>query len=421
MTRRRVAVRLLPALLMWAGGAHADPSLSTGVELRLRYEGIRNSGWGQDRPADDRYWLVRALPYADLKLGPSLRLYGQLVAADALGKNGPLAPPDADRIDLLQGFADLTVPVGEADATLRLGRQTLAFGSERLVGRRYGPNVPRAFDSVSGTLDSGAWRVEAVYGRPIRTSAEPFDDARDPDRRLTALYATRRLGERTGVDAYWIGVHSRGAAFDQGTADERRHTAGLRVFGQAGGWDWNWEAMEQFGRFGDGGIRAWSVATETGYRWADAWLSPRLGLRANIASGDDDPADPDLGTFDPLFPKGKYFGELTPIGPYNLINLHPTLDLDLSGGFGLGLAAVAYWRESGRDGVYDLAGNLLRSGAGSGARFVGTQGELVLSYSDGRTFEALVSYSLFRPGPFIEDTGPARTIHFVGLEAVLTF
>lgn len=421
MNRRSAAVVLLPALLLWAGGAHADPTLSTGVELRLRYEGIRNSGWGQDRPADDRYWLVRALPYADLTFGSSLRLYGQLVAADALGKDGPLAPPDADRIDLLQGFAELRAPLGGAEATLTLGRRTLAFGSERLVGRRYGPNVPRAFDSVSGALGSGAWRAEAVYGRPIRTAAEPFDDARDPDRRLVALYATRRLGEHTGIDAYWIGVHSRGATFDQGTADERRHNLGVRVFGQAGGWDWNWEGMGQIGRFGDGDIRAWSLATETGYRWADAWLRPRLGLRANIASGDDDPADPDLGTFDPLFPKGKYFGELTPIGPYNLINLHPTLDLDLSGGFGLGLAAVAYWRESGRDGVYDVTGNLLRSGAGSGARFVGTQGELVLSYSDGRSFEAMVSYSLFRPGPFIEDTGPARTIHFVGLEAVLTF
>lgn len=460
MTRCRVAA-FLPALLLWAGAAAAEPPplsntrydedyaplrdpaarsgafwepfkaipiapdagiwLDTGAELRLRYEGVRNGGWGQDQPPNDRYVLWRALPYADLSLGTSLRLFGQLVVADVIGKDGPTAPPDADRLDLLQGFGELRLPLGEAEATLRVGRRMLAFGSERLVGLRYGPNVPRAFDAASAAITAGPWRAEAVYGRPVRNSPEPFDDQRDPDRRLAALYGTYTLAERTGIDAYWIGVRSRGAAFDQGTADERRHTLGTRLFGRSGPLDWNWEAMAQVGRFGGGDIRAWSLATETGYRWADAWLSPRLGLKANIVSGDDDPADPDLGTFDPLFPKGKYFGELTPIGPYNLINLHPTLDLDLSNGFGLGLAAVAYWRQSDRDGVYDLTGNLLRGGSGSGARYVGTQGELVLTYSSGRTFEAMASYSLFRPGPFLDDTGPARTIHFVGLEAVVKF
>lgn len=459
MTRRLGAAGL--SVLLWAGAAAADPPpltnnrydedysalrtpaartgafwepfkaiplapaegvwLDTGAELRLRYEGVRNSGWGQDQPANDRYILWRALPYADLTLGPQLRLFGQLVAADALGKDGALAPPDADRLDLLQGFGELRLPLSGADATLRVGRRMLAFGSERLIGYRYGPNVPRSFDMASAAVTAGLWRAEAVYGRPVRVNPEPFDDQHAPDRRLAAVYGTYTLGARTGIDAYWIGLRTRGASFDQGTADERRHTLGTRLFGRSGSWDWNWEAMGQVGRFGDGDIRAWSLATETGYRWSDAWLAPRLGLKANIASGDHDPDDRALNTFDPLFPKGKYFGELTPIGPYNLINLHPTLDLDLSGGFGLGLAAVAYWRESGQDGVYDVTGNLLRSGAGSDARYVGTQGEIVLSYSNGRTFEAMASYSLFRPGAFIEDTGPARTIHFVGLEAVLKF
>lgn len=405
-------------------------SLSTGLELRLRGEAVRNSGWGQDEPRNDAYGLWRALPYADLRVGQSLRLFGQLIMADAVGKLDPLAPPDADRIDLMQGFADLNAPLGEAQGTLRVGRQMLAYGSERLISIRYGANVPRAFDAVKGIVTAGPWRVDAFYGRPVQPTPDLFDDGRDAKRTAWGLYATRPLdlghlgfegGGSAGLDAYYIGYRNRRAGFDAGRANELRHTIGLRSFGKAAGWDWNWEAMGQFGRFGSGSIRAWSFATDSGYRFTDLPLQPRLGLKANIASGDGNPRDDRLETFNPLFPRAKYFGELTPIGPYNLMNLHPSLDLALSDDFSLSASAIAFWRESLDDGVYDLTGGLLRSGAASKARYVGTQGELVLSYSSGRSFEGLVSYSLFRPGPFLKDSGPAKTIHFAGMEAVFKF
>ncbi len=400
-------------------------SLSSGLELRLRGEAVRNSGWGQEETRNDAYGLWRALPYADLRFGESLRLFGQLIMADTVGKLDPLAPPDADRIDLMQGFADLNAPLGDAQGTLRVGRQMLAYGSERLISIRYGANVPRSFEAVKGIVTAGPWRVDAFLGRPIQPAPQLFDDGRDARRAAWALYATRPLDlewtASAGLDAYYIGYRNRRAGFDAGAARELRHTVGLRAFGKAAGWDWNWEAMGQFGRFGSGSIRAWSLATDTGYRFTTLPLQPRLGLKANIASGDGNARDGRLETFNPLFPRAKYFGELTPVGPYNLMNLHPSLDLALSDEFSLAASAIAFWRESLDDGVYDLTGGLLRSGTTSKARHVGTQGELVLSYSFGRSFEGLISYSAFRPGPFLKDSGPAKTIHFAGMEAVFKF
>lgn len=400
-------------------------SLSTGLEARMRFESLQNNSWGQDEPRDDAYGLWRLLPYADLRVGSGFRLFGQLILSDTIGKIEPLAPPDADRADLLQGFADVDVPLGAAQGTLRVGRQMLAFGSERLISQRYGTDVPRAFDAVTGIVRSGPWRVDAFVGRPIQPTPKLFDDGRDGRRGAWALYATRELtlgdAGKGGVDAYYIGYRNRHAVYETGAGREQRHTLGLRLFGQAMGWDWNWEAMGQFGDFGSRSIRAWSLATDSGYRWTALPLQPRLGLKANIASGDRDAADGTLGTFNPLFPSAKYFGELTPIGPYNLMNLHPSLDLVLSDTVSLDAVAVAYWRESLGDGVYDITGGLLRSGAASRARYVGTQGELVLSYSPTRELSGMVSYSLFRPGAFLQQTGAAKTIHFVGLEAVLKF
>jgi hypothetical protein len=163
------------------------------------------------------------------------------------------------------------------------------------------------------------------------------------------------------------------------------------------------------------------VASSTGYTFEDLPLSPRLGLKANIISGDNNPDDADLQTFNPLFPKGKYFGELTLLGPENLINLHPTLDLQLGDGWSLGGAAMLYWRESTGDGIYDVGGNLIRGDGGSDAHFIGTQGEVVLSYEYNRNLNAMVSYSQFYPGAFIDDTGPSKTVHFIGAEMQFQF
>lgn len=98
--------------------------------------------------------------------------------------------------------------------------------------------------------------------------------------------------------------------------------------------------------------KAMSVASDTGYTFAALPLFPRLGLRAGIISGDEDPADPDLQTFNPLFPKGKYFDEIGLLGPYNLIDVHPILTFTISEEWELRAAAALYWRENSEDGLY---------------------------------------------------------------------
>lgn len=82
----------------------------------------------------------------------------------------------------------------------------------------------------------------------------------------------------------------------------------------------------------------------------------------------------------------------------------------------LDTAAVLYWRESTGDGIYDVGGNLIRSDGGSDSRFIGTQAEVALTYEYSRNVDALVSYSVFFPGDFIDDTGPSKTVHFIGTE-----
>ena len=193
--------------------------------------------------------------------------------------------------------------------------------------------------------------------------------------------------------------------------------------------DWNYESMLQFGGFdsqrGNGSILAWSVGTETGYM-IDTFAKPRLSLRANIISGNRSADSANLQTFNPLFPKGKYFGELTPVGPYNLINLLGAVGLKLSDQIAVYVQGGPYWRYSAHDAVYGLGGNIVRAsdsdpGDTSSAHFIGTQLEFVVEWNPAREFAFLISYSKFAPGSFIRDTGPSETIHFFAAEAVFQY
>jgi len=69
--------------------------------------------------------------------------------------------------------------------------------------------------------------------------------------------------------------------------------------------DYNFEFVFQWGSFGGGDIRAWMVASDTGYTFRYLPLRPRIGLKADIASGDSDPNDRDLQTFNAMFSKGS--------------------------------------------------------------------------------------------------------------------
>lgn len=404
-----------------------DVYWTLGMELRLRYEWYRNNNWGEGPQDGDGYLWARALPLADLHVGENVRVFGQFISAYACDLDIPISPVDEDRLDVLQAFADVRLPLNEADRsvlTLRPGRQLMTYGSGRLINIRYGPNVLQTFDAAKAFVESDAWRLDAFYARPADHRPGELDDRTDDRRSLWSIYGTLKPQRESplGVDVYYIGYLNEDAVFAERMGRELRHTLGTRLFGEANGWDWNFELFYQFGEFVEGDISAWSVASDTGYTFESLSVRPRLALKANVISGDRDPADPDVQTFDPLFPKGKYFGELSPIAPSNLIHvnpyvtLRPTEKLQLNGNLGF------YWRQSTEDGIYAIGGmDLLRAGRASDSRYIGTQPELLLEYQASRHFSMATSYSIFTAGPFIKDTGAHETIQFVGLEGMYRF
>ena len=388
--------------------------LSTGMEARSRYEGYANLNWGS---ANDSYVWHRFMPYADLHAG-GVRLFAQPIVSAISGVDRPTLPIDATGADMLQAFAEAQVAIAEG-VSLRMsaGRKLISLGAGRFIDTRYGPNVPQAFDGIDTTLTGQNRQVTSFYFRPVDNVPGDFDDRTSRQKAIWGVYATQwlKLDRAIGFDTYYLGLRDNAAVYDQGVGRELVHTFGSRIYGDTGSWHWNIEGALQGGSFANHRRTGWGVGGEVGYRFLDKSLQPDFSFLVDVISGDDNPHDLELGTFNPLFPRGKYFGALSPIGPRNLIHLRPTVTIQPYQDVAVSLTGAGYWRQSLADGVYGIAGNLVRSGKQSTARFIGTQLELAVSWQATPELNLSASVSAFEAGGFIQETGPARTITMIGL------
>jgi hypothetical protein len=387
---------------------------SLGGEIREDVEYSNNPRWGQlsQGPA---YSLQRFMINADLHLGEHFRFFTQLKSGLENNRQGGPRPIDEDMLDVNQAFLDLTLfSAGKNAITLRTGRQELAFGSRRYVAAREGPNVRQTFDGVQLIFPLKAWTAHLFATRPVETNRGFFDDSPDSGQAFWGLYASRPLASIPGlsIDLYYLGLDRRKAQFEQGVGHEQRHSAGGRLWGKRRSWDEDFEVIYQWGRFRSGGIQAWSAESETGYTFGSQPAKPRLAFKADIASGDRDPNDKDLQTFNPLFPRGLYHQLVDLNGHLNFLELDPSLVLHPCAQLALTADWDFFWRERLQDGLYSVGGFFIRPGTGSRARYIGSQPSLTGEWRIQRHLTAVVIYTHFTPAPFLQQTGPARTVNY---------
>lgn len=378
--------------------------LSLGGELRERVEAASRPGFGLEQDSD-HVFLHRAKAHADLRLGDGTRAFAQVGAFGYTGREGERGAFDLDRLDLTQGFLDLSAGAGGGRATLRAGRQELSLGSSRLVSVRESPNVRRAFDGGRASWEGGGHRADAFYLRPVRVEAGVLDDSAND---AEALWGAHGMGPVAGAlraDLYYLGFRRDRGAFAGGTGGESRHTLGARLFGEAGGWDWDVEAAYQRGGLGTLDVRAWTVAADVGLTLGGMAWAPRLGLKADVASGDGDPGDGRLGTFNALYPKLPYFSEANLVAPANVMDLHPSVRLSPAAGLELEISWNVLWRHRTADAAYAPPLSAVPGTAGRPGRFLGHQVVAGLGWQASRHVTVTGQYVHFEPGGAIERAG----------------
>lgn len=390
-----------------------DRFLSIGGEIRYKYENYLNPGFGTDPHSDYGYILQRYLLHTDWHLGSHFRLFAQFQSGLEEGRNGGPRLTDEDVADLHQAFVD----VGTSSTVLRVGRQEMEFGAGRLIGESEGLNIRRAFDGVRFTKKHGRWTWNASLLHPVLIRPNTFAI---PDHKQTEWgTGVIRSREHGGWAIYYIGLDRKVASFNRKVGRDVRETLGTHIWDRGNFFDYNTDFIFQTGTFAQGHVLAGAISSDAGVTFHQVKWQPRIGARFDFASGDSDPLGKNLNTFNPLFPNPFYSSLSALLGPSNVTDTGPTLRLTLDRKTSLGLESPFYWRTSQHDGIYGFAGNLIRPGTLSSARFVGVQPGVTLDRSISRHFSSSVAYFRFFAGQFLEQTPPGKDVGY--LYAILTF
>jgi hypothetical protein len=393
-------------------------------EGRFRPESLRIDGGASQPDLVDRYLLQRYLFAVSIQLGPRVRTYVELQSGIINGKLGTPRPTDADLGDLHQAFVELrSARRSRRPWSTRIGRQELTVGSSRLIAASQGLNVKRSFDGVSGSYSTAAWSIDGGLARLVKASPGLFDDAWDPEQTFWGVSVTRPgFPWPTGrVAVYYLGIDRVNSIFVQGAAPERRHTVGSRLAGTWERFDYNYDLIGQWGRFGAGPIGAWALATENGYRFPQRRFRPRISVRANAASGDADPTDNRLGSFNPLFPGNTYSGLVGLFGPINLTDVTPSVQLVLSPRVAMVVESPAYWRMSTGDGLYAIDQRILIDGRQSSDRFVGVNPGVIFNWAVTPHASVSGAVTKFRSGAFLEKTFVGNGFLFTSIALTYRF
>ncbi len=256
----------------------------------------------------------------------SARVFIQLADLKEHGQRGGPGPFDESNLGLQLVFVDWTSNWGK----LRMGRQENFLGGGKKTGLREGPNQRRAFDEARFSMnlvDRGP--LEFVYGREVQPNPNVFKDRSTGGPKLFGVWANSLFNwkEDVHLDLFYLSYERKNAIYNQGVGDEKRHSMGTRIWKREGFIQFDYEATYQFGNFASGDISAWDLTTETSFKLNDRTLQPRLGFKLNFASGDDNPNDNELGTYNALFLNPAYVSQAAIYAPGNGSDIQPFVEI----------------------------------------------------------------------------------------------
>ena len=353
-----------------------DPKiyLSFGVNVRERVVLDHATFFGTPAGESGEWILSRLEWHADLRLGNHIQIFTQFTNAIAPGKEKRLAV-DQDRLDVEQAFIGLTEPFAGGTLRLRLGRHILPFELQRFVSVREGPNLRQSYDAAFADFERGGWRVSGAYTQPVQIRDEhAFDDYSNHHLTFSGGRVQYRWSGSTQLSVSYSNYRQDDAVFASVRGNERRNALDIRTSGTVSRFDWDVEGMNQSGSIGAQTIDAKALGSSVGYTFVDVRWKPRMGLAVDVATGDRNPIDDRLDTFNPLFPNAYYLAGYT--GFPNLIHVRPTLTVHPARTINLTAAFGGQWRETTEDAVYVFPNVPLVGTAGAPGRYTGTYGEL---------------------------------------------
>ena len=447
-----------------------------GAQLRLRYEIKDNGGFTATGAAadfrksvstgaagtdnDNSYFMSKLL----VRAGYTDKWWSAFLQGRQSTTTGDDRNPNVESdgpMDLHQAYVTLGNHK-EFPVSLKVGRQELSYGEERLVGAFGWNNVGRVFDAAKARWQSEHFTAEAFTGRVIIPDDNNFNKANDYDW-FSGLYVTTKAVPKQTTDFY---IYSRNVSTGSATANtiglpaalqtplngsapRDIYTFGVRGKsnpGELGNWDYLYELMGQFGHFNDtaraasgqGSLEheAYAMVLQGGYTFAAAPWTPRLSLEYSYASGDKNPTDTKHGTFENLFPTNhKFYGYMDLVSLQNIHDVRLMLTAKPTARLSLSVEGHLFWLDSDMDNFYAVSGarrGAIASTPGTGyglnssySKFVGGEIDVIAGYTLSKFASLEAGFGHFFTGSYLASTfsaiGGAQDANFFYVQTSLNF
>ena len=430
-----------------------DPYMAAwdfGGNVRLRYE-IRENGGATAAGAggdfrergvdnDNSYFLSRLR----VRAGYTATWFSALVEGRSSATTGDDRNPNPESdgpLDLHQAY----VSIGnhkEFPLSVKIGRQELSYGDERVVGAFAWNNIGRVFDAAKVRWQNEYFSADFFTGRVVIPDDNNFNVSNDYDQ-FSGVYASTKLVPKQTTEVYFLARNaSARAASAQPTSllplpsARDIYTLGLRAKsnpGELGPWDYGFELMGQLGHYNDPLVtptsrrsldhEAYAAVAQLGYTWTDSSMTPRLGLEYSFGSGDSDPADNKHQTFENLFPTNhKFYGYMDFLSLQNIHDGRLSLSCKPTAQMSLAIEGHAFWLAETADSFYNVGGarrGTLTSNRGNGlgyginpaySNYLGSEIDLVAGYAVTKYLSLEAGYGHFFVGGYVKQSlsAPAR-------------
>ncbi|MEQ1851657.1 MAG: alginate export family protein [Chthoniobacteraceae bacterium] len=395
--------------------------LDVGLDFRYRYE-YRDDDARRPRPGLDDLHLLRTRAFLKVreKLDP-FRFAVEFEDSRRYGSEYPRDDRDVNEFEFIQAYAELhfpdalgSDPLGnERPLSIRAGRMAFEFLDRRLIANNQWRNTTNTFQGFRLTLgqDANDWQLDLLALQPLERLKYEFDEPKDGQWFYAAIGHWRGWSDIITLEPYFLSLQQDTLA---GLPGRSIHSLALRGYGLFGdtGFDYDFDAVYQFGRNGPEQHRAFGFTGEIGYTFAHAW-QPRVSAFYGYASGDRDPGDQKDQRFERYFGFGRPWSANDYIDWSNIST--PKVRLEIQPGKNLRVDAgySFYWLASDTD---RWSNANLRDKKGNSGNFIGHEFDIRARYAISSKVEAIAGYAHFTPGEFTRKTGKPDDTDFAYLE-----
>ncbi|MFQ5706519.1 MAG: alginate export family protein [bacterium] len=287
-------------------------------ELPIKFDGqirMRSEADGRDFDSDtdlNTFTLLRTRFGARVQPWRNIEVYMQVQDSRAFGRESSTLT-NTSNLDLHQAFFVID-SLWHRSIRLKVGRQELVYGNERLIGAVGWSNVGRSFDGIKWTL--GKENTLDLFGMIINESNTPVAGAATPlsvagrenqDNDLFGAYYQYRSNPKYILDVYGFYQSNLNETIP-GDNDLNRVTIG--GYGKGGfstNFDFESEIALQFGKRRGQDVSAFMLTGSVGYTFQSA-VKPSLRVGLDYLSGMN-PGDDNYKAFDTMFATNhKFYG-----------------------------------------------------------------------------------------------------------------